>query len=162
MTLLTSLLNHQFPVNPKIHWQLCDVRDVAACHVNALASSQCNRKRYVIVNNNMWTSDIAQVFVCLFCFHFFILLCFAWSLDLLYFGSYWMLWIIGRFNPLVRNFILPQYGKLRLVDSSPAVKDLSIVYRNSHDILLDAANSLIQHKLVKIPPNFCESNKAKL
>ncbi|ETO08771.1 hypothetical protein RFI_28618 [Reticulomyxa filosa] len=154
MMVIASIMDRIYPLLPKINWKLCDVRDVATGHVNALTSKAANGNRYIIVNATMWTSDVAM-----YLNYEYGPKGFSVSQTT---GPYWVIWLASFFDPLVTDFVLPQYGKLRLSDSSPAIKDLSVVYINARDMLLDATNSLIHHKLIQIPKSFEQNNKAKL
>ncbi|ETO23246.1 hypothetical protein RFI_13935, partial [Reticulomyxa filosa] len=50
------------PVHPisSTHVILCDVRDVALAHVNALTSDKANGNRYLIASDSLWEKDIAK------------------------------------------------------------------------------------------------------
>ncbi|ETO35235.1 hypothetical protein RFI_01828 [Reticulomyxa filosa] len=125
-----ALLFNKHTAIPKIHYSICDVRDVASAHIAALTCDKANGKRYLICSDSIWYADIAKYL------HF-------------EFGTKGFI-VSQRFEPyeyfvkktsdsaFIRNLVLPMYGKLRVCDSKSTGSDLRVVHRPIRDVLFDS------------------------
>ena len=57
------LLERQMPALPKVKLQIVDVRDVAAAHINAMATEEAAGQRHILAANSdgLWFSEIAKI-----------------------------------------------------------------------------------------------------
>ena len=132
------VFDKQVPFLADYSYGYVDVRDVAKCHVNALAAPNANGKRYIVSNQHLWARDIALILKSKYpdisatvAPHF------VWKL-------------IGLFDPVIRTWIVPRMGILStLCDNAETVKDLDVQFRRIDESVLDTADSLLKHGFVK-------------
>ncbi len=61
----------------------------------------------------------------------------------------WLLWIAGRFDPDIRS-VLPMIGQQEIVSAAKAKRELGWTMRPLPQTMLDTADSLTQHQLVRV------------
>ena len=61
MAIPRMLLNKEMPMLPNIGFGVCDVRDVAKAHVNAMKLPEAAGHRHIVDSGFMWFKDIAEV-----------------------------------------------------------------------------------------------------
>jgi len=59
--LIKRLLDKSTPAVPKMHFSICDVRDVAQAHLKAMIIPEAAGHRHIISSREMWVKDIALV-----------------------------------------------------------------------------------------------------
>ncbi|ETO11368.1 NAD-dependent epimerase/dehydratase [Reticulomyxa filosa] len=143
MTMIKALLSGDYPFIPKVLFSIVDVRDVALAITLALTSPKANAKRYLLSGESVYFDDIAKL------------------LESKYGNTYpvptlhcptFLVDLISKVDPLVRDFVAPICDVARFVETTPSKRDLGMIYLPVHQTLLEAAQSVIDNKLVT-PPN---------
>lgn len=63
-------------------------------------------------------------------------------------APYWLRWIAGRFDPGIRS-VLSMIGQQETVSAAKAQRELGWTMRPLQQTILDTAESLIRHQLVR-------------
>lgn len=140
LEIITLLMNGDLPGLPNFGFAIVDVRDIADAHVRAMTAPDINGERFLCAGDFLWMKDIAAVLK-----------------DRL--GEKakrvptrglpdFLLRVVGRFDKTV-GMVLPELGKARVCDASHAEAVLDWVPRPAADSIVDCANSLMAHGLVK-------------
>ena len=58
--IIKRLLDGRMPANPRLGFEVVDVRDLADAHIRAMESEQAAGQRFLAVGEFMWMSDIAH------------------------------------------------------------------------------------------------------
>lgn len=115
---MTQIVNRTYPAVPKLMFPVCDVRDVARAHVQALTLPEAAGKRHIITTDSFWMKDVAL----------------AASKEFRPQGyniptcqlPYFVVWMAGIFNKTYKNHLLPRLGKVMKVDNKRMVETLGI------------------------------------
>jgi len=137
---IRQLLSREVPAVPRIGFAPVDVRDIAIAHRLAMQTPEAAGNRYICAGGPMWMGDIAAVLA-------------------EEFGPrgyriptrplpYWLMWTIARFNPTVR-FALDFVGRLQLVSSDKAERELGWTTRPARESIVDTADSLLRYGVVR-------------
>lgn len=141
LLLIKKLLDGSLPGLPRLGFAVVDVRDVADLHVRAMIAPGLNNERFIAAGRFMWMRDVAEVLRAQV-------------------GDKakrvptrglpdWLLRIAARFDPTVR-MVVPELGKVRECSSAHAKDVLGWVPRDEERTIVDCAESLIAHGLVKV------------
>jgi nucleoside-diphosphate-sugar epimerase len=134
------LLAAQIPAVPKLDFAVVDARDVAAAHRLAMEVPAAAGQRYLAAGQRMWMGEIAQVL----------------AQEYRPRGykvptrplPYWAMWVLARFDKTLR-LALDLVGEEQLVSTEKAQRELGWSARPAKESILDAAQSLIDHAVVR-------------
>ncbi len=140
LEVVKKLLDGALPGLPRLGFAVVDVRDVADLHIRAMTAPNMNGERFIAAGRFMWMRDVADVLK-------------------IRLGDQakrvptrglpdWLLRIAARFDPTVR-MVTPELGKVRECSSAHAKAVLGWVPRPEEETIVDCAESLIAHGLVK-------------
>lgn len=141
LLVVKKLLDGALPGLPRLGFAIVDVRDVADLHIRAMTAPGIDNDRFIAAGKFMWMRDIAEVL--------------KYRL-----GDRakrvptrslpdWLLRIAARFDPTVR-MVVPELGKVRACSSAHAKDALGWVPRDEAETIVDCAESLLAHGLVKV------------
>ncbi len=139
--LVKQLLDGSMPMAPDLGFPIVDVRDIADLHVRALVTPGLANERFLGAGPFLKVIDVAQVL----------------RERLGARGRKaparkmpdWMVNLLGLFNAEVRG-IKGELGKVRNIDASHAHERLGWTLRPVEETILDTAESLIEHGVVKV------------
>ncbi|KAK6195722.1 hypothetical protein SNE40_001090 [Patella caerulea] len=140
MEIVKRLLERAMPAVPKLNFPVIDVRDVATAHVKAMTLDEAVGKRHLIVNSNVWMKEMAQILAKEFKPQ-------GYSVPTMN-CPYFALWLSSVFDKTLK-LILPQVGKIHRFDNTRMKEVLGIQPRDTKEMLLDMAYSLIEGGFVK-------------
>ncbi|PZN97223.1 MAG: epimerase [Alphaproteobacteria bacterium] len=140
LEVVKKLLDGALPGLPRLGFAVVDVRDVADLHIRAMTAPAMNNERFIAAGKFMWMGDVADVLK-------------------IRLGDRakrvptralpdWLLRIAARFDPTVR-MVVPELGKVRECTSAHARAVLGWTPRPEEETIVDCAESLIAHGLVK-------------
>jgi dihydroflavonol-4-reductase len=140
LEIITKLMNGELPGLPNFGFAIVDVRDIADAHVRAMTAAGINGERFLCAGDFLWMKDIAAILK-----------------DQL--GQKakrvptrglpdFVLRLVGRFDKTI-GMVLPELGKVRICDASHAKAVLGWVPRPAAESIVDCANSLMAHGLIK-------------
>jgi nucleoside-diphosphate-sugar epimerase len=130
----------KMPGIPRLSFGIVDVRDVAQAHLLALEHPESNGKRYIIVAESLWMSDMALKLKAEFEKYGYKV-----PTSLI---SKCLLRVASIFDSNAKA-ILPLYGKQMKVDNSKSKIELKIEYRDVSKGMIEMGYDLI--KLGAIP-----------
>lgn len=139
--LVKQLLDGSMPLAPDLGFPIVDVRDIADLHIRALETPGLAGERFLGAGPFLKVIDVARILR-----------------ERL--GSRarkapsgkmpdWMVSLLGLFNAEVRG-IKGELGKVRNIDASHAQGRLGWTMRPVEDTIVDTAESLIEHGVVKV------------
>lgn len=140
MEILKRLLEREKPMLPKLNFNIVDVRDVAAAHIKAMTLPEASGKRHLVVNNNMWMKEIAQILSKEFKPQ-------GYNVPTMNYPNP-ILKINSLFDPTIK-MILPNVGKVYKFDNNRMKDVLQITPRETKETIIEMAYSLIEGGLVK-------------
>jgi nucleoside-diphosphate-sugar epimerase len=134
------LLDRGMPAVPRLGFAVVDVRDVARAHRLALETPAAAGNRYIVAGEHLWMGEIAEVLAAEF-------------------GPrgyrvptarmpHWLMWTVARFDRTIR-LALGYVGVPALVSAGKAAQHLGWTARPAKESVLDMAESLIHHGVVK-------------
>ncbi len=134
------LLAHAMPAVPRLGFAVVDVRDIAVAHRLAMEIPNAAGNRYICAGEHLWMGDIATVLATEY-------------------GPrgyriptrplpYWLMWAIARFDKTLR-LALDYVGVPALVSADKAKRELGWTPRPARESIADAAESLVQHGIVR-------------
>ena len=137
---IQQLMDGSIPMAPSIYYPLVDVRDVADLHVRALNADKIDNDRFMAAGPTLSFMDMSNIL------H-----------ERL--GDKakkvpkrampnWMVNLLALFNAEVRG-IKSEIGKIRLAKGTHSQDKLGWTMRPVEDTIVDTANSLIEHGVVK-------------
>ncbi len=140
LEVVKKLLDGALPGLPNLGFGVVDVRDVADLHVRAMAAPGMDGERFIACGKFMWMRDVADILR-------------------IRLGAKakrvptrglpnWLLRLAANFDPTVK-MVTPELGKVREADSSHAIKTLGWRMRPEEETIVECAESLIAHGLVK-------------
>lgn len=115
---MMQIINRTYPGVPKMSFPICDVRDVAKAHVQALKLPEAANNRHIISTDSFWMKDVAM----------------AASKEFKQQGysiptgqlPYFVLWVAGIFNKNIKTLFLPRLGKTVKVENKRMVEVLGV------------------------------------
>lgn len=136
---IARLLQGRAKGNPRLGFEVVDVRDLAALHIRAMTASAAAGQRLLGVGQFLWMAEISQILR-----------------DHLGDAANkvpsrnipdWLLRLLARFDPLLHG-LTPNLGRQHRHTAEKARVMLGWQPRPSSETLIDCANSLIAHKVV--------------
>lgn len=136
---IARLLQGRAKGNPRLGFEVVDVRDLADLHIRAMTAPVLAGQRVLGVGQFMWMAEISQLLR-----------------DHLGEAASkvptrnipdWLLRLLARFDPLLRG-LTPNLGRAHRHTAEKARLLLGWQPRPAHDTLIDCANSLIRHNAV--------------
>eukprot|EP00484_Ammonia_sp_Unknown_P019249 CAMPEP_0197035092 /NCGR_PEP_ID=MMETSP1384-20130603/12974_1 /TAXON_ID=29189 /ORGANISM="Ammonia sp." /LENGTH=395 /DNA_ID=CAMNT_0042465103 /DNA_START=41 /DNA_END=1228 /DNA_ORIENTATION=- len=143
LDVIKMLMLNEMPVLPPHHMSLVDVRDVALIHVHAMECEQSKNKRYVAVSDALWMKDIALILYGYYHEH-------GYSIPTAT-APGWVFKLIGLYEAVIAEVIVPSMHKIRCVDNTQTVRDLGIAFKPIYQSIHDTAESLIEYGFVEKP-----------
>lgn len=140
LEIVKRLLEREKPFCAKLNFAVVDVRDVAAAHIKAMTLEEAAGKRHLIVNQNIWMKEIAQILAKEFKPQ-------GYNVPTANCPNP-ILWMTSLFDRTIK-MILPNIGKVYKFDNSRMKDVLGITPKEIKETLLDMAYSLIEVGLVK-------------
>jgi nucleoside-diphosphate-sugar epimerase len=137
-----KLLTRSVPASLRMGFAPVDVRDVAAGHRLALETPAAAGNRYILAGEHMWMQDIAAVLAEEFNPQGYRVPTGALPT---WFGR-----MMARFDPSVRQAV-DHIGRVELVSSEKARRDLGWTTRPARESILDTARSLVELGLAPNP-----------
>lgn len=139
LQLVTQLMQGKMPAVPRMGFQIVDVRDVADAHVRALDVPEAAGQRYIVADDFMWFSELAQLLRSHYPDH-------AGKIPK---GTLpnWVVRLMTPINPPLKQ-ILPELDKRRFASSDKARTQLGWSPRSAEEAALAAAESLVKHGVV--------------
>lgn len=140
--LVRKLMVREMPACPEIGFAPVDVRDVAVAHRLAMERPAAAGNRYILAGEHVWVREMARLLADEFNPQ-------GWRVPT---GRlpYWLMWVIGRFDPAVR-LALGYVGRKELVSADKARRELGWTMRGLRETVLDTARSMIEHGVVPRP-----------
>jgi len=151
--LLRRTLNHDFPMLPKLHLSIVDVRDVALGHLRAMTLPEANGKRHLLVNRTVWFKDLATILDNEFR---------PQGYDVTLREAPYVIMKVRSFFDKGLHSIVADYGKQLKVDSGRMINVLGINPIDLNRTVVDMAYSLIERGFVKKAANYKSQYKSKL
>jgi dihydroflavonol-4-reductase len=140
LEIVAKLMNGELPGLPNFGFALVDVRDIADAHVRAMTAPNINGERFLCAGEFLWMKDIAAILKAQLGDK-------ARRVPTRSLPDFLMR-IVGIFDKEV-GMVLPELGKARVCDASHARAVLGWVPRPAAESIVDCANSLIEHGLIK-------------
>ncbi|WP_087018439.1 SDR family oxidoreductase [Thaumasiovibrio subtropicus] len=137
--LIVKLLKGDFPGMPRIGFPVCDVRDVAAMHIQAMTSPQAVGERFITASEFMWTGDIAEVLRNQYPSY-------RKNLPTRQLPN-WLVKMVALFDPALKT-VVKELGLELRVDSNKAKTILGYKPTPNHAAIIATADSLLQQKVV--------------
>ena len=139
LEIITQLMTGKVPASPRVGFCVVDVRDVADAHLKAMTVPEAAGERFLACGRFMWMAEVADVLR-------------------EHFPAYrrklpkgilpdWLLRLITLVNPPARQLI-PELGRERHCSNEKARGVLGWQPRSEEDAIVDAAQSLIDHKAI--------------
>jgi dihydroflavonol-4-reductase len=135
-------LTGKYPAVPRIEMHVVDVRDVAAMHVAALSAPEAAGERFLCSSGPLWLREISQVLAAEFPQ-------FRRKLPMRQLPD-WLVRLAGRFDRTLRN-VVPDLGRSRPVSTEKAQACFGLTMRPPQEAVVAAAQSLIDHGVVRPP-----------
>lgn len=140
LEVIKKLMDGALPGLPRLGFGIVDVRDVADLHVRAMTAPGMDGERFIASGKFLWMRDIADILK-------------------LRLGARakkvptrglpdFLLRLSALFDPTVR-MVTPELGKVRECSSAHAKAVFGWVPRPEEETIVDTANSLLAHGLVK-------------
>ena len=139
LEIITQLMSGKLPAVPRMGFQVVDVRDVAEAHLLALEKDVSIGQRYLVADEFMWMSELADLLREAFPDH-------ARKIPSGELPN-WLVRFLSLVNPPLRQ-ILPELGKRRTVSSDKARKELGWNPISARDAAIASGASLIAHNVV--------------
>jgi dihydroflavonol-4-reductase len=133
------LLQGRMPGNPRLAFEVVDVRDLADVHISAMTSAQAAGERFIAVSEFMWMSDISKTLRSK--------LGNAASKVPTRMLPDFVLRFLGRFDPSIQA-ILPGLGRKNRHTSAKAQRVLGWHPRPAAETVVDCAESLISQNVL--------------
>lgn len=140
LEIVKRLLEREKPFCAKLNFPVVDVRDVAVAHIKAMTVDDAAGKRHLIVNQNAWMKEMAQILSKEFKSQ-------GYNVPTANCPNP-ILWMTSLFDRTIK-MILPNIGKVYKFDNSRMKDVLGITPMEMKDTLIDMAYSLIEAGLVK-------------
>lgn len=140
MDVIKRLMERSMMFLPKLNFSIVDVRDVAAAHIKAMTTQEASGKRFLLVNENMWMKEIAQILAKEFKSR-------GYNVPTTNYPNA-MLHMVGIINKNVKA-IIPQCGKVSKFDNTRMKEVLGVTPRETKDTLIDMAYSMVEGGFVK-------------
>jgi nucleoside-diphosphate-sugar epimerase len=128
------LLQGRVPANPRLGFEIVDVRDLADVHVRAMTSTQAAGERFLAVGEFMWMSEISQVLRTQ-------LGCLASKVPARTMPDF-VLRLLSLVDPALRTMV-PRLGKKHRHTSAKAQRLLEWHSRAAVETLVDCARSIM-------------------
>lgn len=138
VSVIKRLLNARDPMLPTFGFPMVDVRDVALAHVRALSSPASVGQRYITAERFMWIGDVAQT----------LKTAFPGRKIVTRRAPDFVVRILALFDKAVAS-IVPILGKGEGASAAKAKADLGLTFRDARTSVIETAQFLIDHKLVK-------------
>lgn len=142
---IKRLLDKTSPLIPYVNFAICDVRDVARAHVEALTVPEAAGKRHIINTGNLWLKDAASMLREEFCSQGYYIP-FLTSPNL-------GLWLVGFVDKSAR-MLYPRLGKVFKFSNKRMQEVFGIRPRSMRDTISDTAHSLIQTGIISEAPKY--------
>lgn len=142
---IKRLLDKTTPLIPYVNFAVCDVRDVAKAHVQALVVPDAAGKRHIVNTGNIWLKDVAHVLR-----------------EELSGQGYYIpflsapnigLWFIGFIDKSAK-LLYPRLGKVYKFSNKRMREVLKVEPRPMRDTLVDTAHGLIQAGIIHEAPKY--------
>lgn len=140
IAIVQKLLDGSLPGLPRFGWPLVDVRDIADLHIRALNAPQAAGQRFLGAGPFFWMEDIARTLRQR-------LPVIARRVPTTKLAN-WMVRASAIFDPVVRERLF-ELDKARPVSSDKARNELGWTPRSNEEAIVDTAQSLIDHGLIK-------------
>jgi len=139
LQIVTQIMQGKLPAVPRVGFQIVDVRDVAEAHVLAWENDASIGQRYVVADDFMWFSEVAQLLKDAYPNH----------PKKIPTGELpnWLLKLMAPVNPPLKQ-IISELGKRRFASSEKARTELGWNPISAREATLAAADSLVRHKVV--------------
>lgn len=140
LQVIERIVNAKIPGNPRIGFEIVDVRDLADLHILAMESPEAAGQRFIAVSEHMWMADIAKVLK-----------------DKLGQASKkirtnelpdFFLHLLSVFDPSIRT-LTPMLGRKFCRTSAKAINVLGWKPRKAAETVLDSANCIIAWEEIK-------------
>jgi dihydroflavonol-4-reductase len=132
--IVRRLLIRDMPACPALGWAVVDVRDVAIAHRLAMETPAAAGQRYCCAGDHVWMQEMAVMLADAFAAR-------GYRVPT---GRlpYWVLWVIGRFDPTIR-MTLKSVGNKELISNAKIRTELGMTFRPVRETLVDMAESMI-------------------
>ncbi|HEV8550173.1 MAG TPA: aldehyde reductase [Polyangiaceae bacterium] len=121
-----KLVRREMPGIPRLHLPVVDVRDVATAHVLAMTQANAAGQRYILASETAWMKDIADTLAAA-----------GYRVPTRVVPDF-VARVAALFDPTVR-LVVPRLGKLSLVTSEKARRELGWSGRSMREMVLDTA-----------------------
>uniref|UniRef100_A0A131YH16 Flavonol reductase/cinnamoyl coa reductase n=1 Tax=Rhipicephalus appendiculatus TaxID=34631 RepID=A0A131YH16_RHIAP len=139
------LLDKSTPLIPYVNFAVCDVRDVAKAHVQALIVPEAAGQRHIINSGNVWLKDMAHMLrEELSCQGYYIPFLSAPNIGL---------WLVG-FIDRSAKMLYPRVGKVFKFSNKRMREVLKVEPRPIRESVLDTAHGLIQAGIIHEAPKY--------
>ncbi|EEC19275.1 putative uncharacterized oxidoreductase YDR541C [Ixodes scapularis] len=148
---IKRLLDKTTPLIPYVNFAICDVRDVAKAHVQALVVPEAAGNRHIVNAGNVWLKDAAQMLR-----------------EELSGQGYYIpflsapnigLWLVGFVDKSAR-MLYPRLGKVFKFSNKRMREVLKVEPRSIKETVLDTAHGLIQAGIIHEAPKYARKEFA--
>jgi len=138
---IKDFLTGEYPLCPKLCWNVVDVRDVAIAHIRAMETPTANG-RYLLTNGNMWFIDMCNV-----------LRDFYPDYPIPKYNLPNILgYLIGIFDPRITvTYLWYNLGQVRTFNNKKSIEELSLNYRPLEQTILDCGKSIVDKNIIRKP-----------
>lgn len=140
LEIVKRLLEREKPFCAKLNFPVVDVRDVALAHIKAMTVEEAAGKRHLIVNQNAWMKEMAQILAKEFKPQ-------GYNVPTANCPNP-ILWMTSLFDKTIK-MVMPNIGKVYKFDNARMKDVLGITPIELKETLIEMAYSLIETGLVK-------------
>ena len=138
VSIIERLLNARDPMIPHFGFATVDVRDVALAHVLALTTPGTEGRRYIVADQFLWFTDIAQILKTNF----------PTRKIVTRRAPNFVVRLLGLFDKSIAS-IVPILGRRDEVSGARAQAELGLKFRDARRSVIETAQFLMDQKLVK-------------
>jgi dihydroflavonol-4-reductase len=131
---IARLLNGRLPGNPRLGFNIVDVRDLADVHIRAMTSPEASGQRFIAAGDFMWMADISATLRAKLGGH-------AKKVPTRLLPNFFLRFL-SIFDPSLR-LVTPVLGRKHVHTSAKALRVLGWTPRPAATTVVDCANSLI-------------------
>lgn len=150
--LIKRMMDGSMPLIPRMHLCICDVKDVARAHVNALTAPDAANRRHLVVSGHLWLQDIAHILREAFAPQGYFIP--TWP------APNFLLWFYS-FVDSSTGLILNRIGRTYTFSNRRMKEVLGVTPREVRDTLVDTVDGLVESGAVKKTKKFRSGGQRK-
>lgn len=135
LEVIKRLMDCTTPMVPHIYVSICDVRDVALAHLQAMIVPEAANNRYLIVSDHMWMKEIAEVLKSEFGKYGYYIS--TWT------APYIAVYLVSFIDKSAR-LVYPRHGQAYTYSNRRMKDVLKVNPRSARETIIDTAHCLIE------------------